>query len=392
MAAAAVAAALAIVASACGSSSTASHKPALSAAMDDHVNVIAPLAGQGTTITVNPSTAQQLAKLGVKVIPFGTAQASDRGAAVTFPVTSGYAEVHSNKSFRPGYVIGSIEHAGSGLTFSAGAKQLTASSFVVDPGNSMLYASVGATNGVPLLSLNDTSLKVSAQGADMVLDGIVAELTPTAATLLNKAFGTHVLRSGLPLGTLHLVASGTLTSYDEATDKTTEISRVTGQTTSVQLDPTTVQALSKLGISVTPQGTGTFTKATSTVSFPINGGVAVIHDNKSARPDHVDGVLLHQGSGLQFSDAGKSFGFVNFIIEPGDATLVAGAQGQQHVPVADLDDASLQIRQTKGTVHLDGALVKLTLQAADALNAAFGKTAFTPGLVLGTLHTVISGS
>jgi len=54
-------------------------------------------------------------------------------------------EIHSNKHHRPGYIEGSIEHYGSGLTLTAGTTTVTLSDFVVDPGDSLLYASV---NGV----------------------------------------------------------------------------------------------------------------------------------------------------------------------------------------------------------------------------------------------------
>lgn len=381
-----------MMAAACGGSSTASPKRGLNATTGDRVDVIASLTGQGTTITLDPATTRQLTKAGIRVLPFGAAQPSNGGSAITFPITSGYTEVHSDKSFKPGYVMGSIEHAGAGLTFAAGAKQVTAANFVVDPGNSMVYATVGPTNGVPLLALNDANLNASTQGSDVVLDGMVAQLTPTAATLLDRTLGPNALTPGLPLGSVHLVASGDLTSYNEATDRTTDIARVTGQTTSLKLDASTVQALTQLGIAVTPVGTSTYDSTTSTLSFPINGGVAVIHTNPSAKPGPVDGVLLHQGSGLRFSADGKSLTLLNFILDAGDSTLVAGVEGPQYMPVADLDDTSLHVSQVDGTVHLDGALVRLTPQAVQAMDRAFGRTAVTPGLLLGTAHIVLSGS
>ena len=39
---------------------------------------------------------------------------------MTFPITSGYAEIHSDKGFKPGYIEGSMEHDGSGLALTAG--------------------------------------------------------------------------------------------------------------------------------------------------------------------------------------------------------------------------------------------------------------------------------
>src|SRR5277367_2097622 len=110
----------------------------------DTVTAIPALTGVGTTVTLNAATAAALTGLGVTVTPEGSATAS--GSAITFPITSGYVEIHSNKHHRPGYIEGSIEHYGSGLTLTAGSTVVTLSDFVVDPGNSYLYASV---NGVP---------------------------------------------------------------------------------------------------------------------------------------------------------------------------------------------------------------------------------------------------
>ena len=60
----------------------------------------------------------------------------------------------------------------------------------------------------------------------MVLDGTVANLTPTAARALDSTFGTTAIKAGMPLGTVHLVAKGTPNTY---TGQAAEISRLSGQ-------------------------------------------------------------------------------------------------------------------------------------------------------------------
>ncbi|WP_457831906.1 hypothetical protein, partial [Staphylococcus aureus] len=80
-------------------------------------------------------------------------------------------------------------------------------------GNSMLYATVGGKPDVPLLFLDGANVKVSMQGSNVVLDGTVAKLTQTAATALDQTFGTTAVTAGLPLGTVHLVASGQANTY-----------------------------------------------------------------------------------------------------------------------------------------------------------------------------------
>ena len=143
----------------------------------DTVTAIPALTGVGTTLTLNAGTAAALTSLGVKVAPEGTATAS--GSSVTFPITSGYVEIHSNKHHRPGYIEGSIEHYGSGLTLTAGTTTVTLSDFVVDPGDSLLYASVnGVPDKAPLLQLDGRKVAVSKDGSgDVVLNGTVANLT-----------------------------------------------------------------------------------------------------------------------------------------------------------------------------------------------------------------------
>ena len=277
----------------------------------DVVTAIPALTGVGTTLTLNAATAAELTSLGVKVAPEGSATAS--GSAITFPITSGYVEIHSNIHHRPGYIEGSIEHYGSGLTLTAGSTTVTLSDFVVDPGNSNLYASVnGVPDKAPLLQLDGRKVSVSKDGSgDVVLNGTIANLTSSAAAALDSAFGTQAIKGGTPLGTVHLVARGKANTYQ---GKVAEIPRLTGST-SLDLNPATAAALTSLG--VTPGVTGTATVSGSTVTFPITGGDAVIHANKHYAPGYVDGVILHQGSGLTLTKGATTVSLTNFTIDPG---------------------------------------------------------------------------
>ena len=365
--------------------------PAVSGASTtpDTVTAIPALTGVGTTLNLNAGTAAALTGLGVKVAPEGSATVS--GSAVTFPITSGYVEIHSNKHHRPGYIEGSIEHYGSGLTLTAGTTVVTLSDFVVDPGDSYLYGSVnGVPDKTPLLQLDGRGVRVSTNGSgDVVLDGTVANLTSGAATALDSAFGTQAIKGGTPLGTVHLVAKGVVHAY---TGKVAEIPRVTG-TTSLDLNAATAAALTSLG--VTPGVTGTATVKGSTVSFPITGGDAVIHANKHYAPGYVDGVILHQGSGLTLTKGGTTVTLSDFTIDPGDSILygdVDGTVGAANVPLLQLDGRPLVITTGGGKVHLDGTVANLTPTAASALNKAFGVTAFQAGMHLGTAHITASAA
>ena len=398
LAAVALVGGLALAAGACGSSSktssstTAAGGSPSSAATADKVTALPNLTGKGTTVTLDPTTAAALTSLHVTVAPYGSATAAKTasgGTAVTFPITNGYAEIHSDTSHKPGFIVGSLQHYGSGLTFSAGGKTLTVTDFVVDPGNSMLYGTVGGKPDIPLLTLDGTAVKAGMAGSDVTLDGTVAKLTQTAASALDSTFGTTAVTAGLPLGTVHLDLAGTPNTYS---DKTTEISRLSGQSTSVALDATTAMALKSLGVAVAPQGTATFSAATSTIGFPITGGFAAIHSDKSYQPGYIAGVLIHQGSGITFSAGGKTLSITDFVVDPGDSTLTGTVGGKVGVPIATLNGAPVQVSQVNGTVHLDGTIVNLTQTAASALDTTFGTTAVKAGLTLGVAHIIVAGS
>jgi len=382
---------LALAVAACSSTAAA---PVASTGSADIVTAIPALTGAGTSVVLNAGTATTLKSLGVSIAPAGTATFDAATSTVTFPITSGYVEIHSDLSFTPGYIIGSIEHDESGLTLSAGSTTVELDNFVVDPGNSMLYGTVGGKPGIPLLSLDGTNVKVTKDASgDVVLDGTVAKLTATAAQALDTAFGTTAVKAGLPLGTVHLVAHGTATTYSETTDKTTEISRLHGTSTSVALDATTAAALKSLGVTVIPAGSATFNQSTSTVSFPITGGFAAIHSNPNYTPGYIAGVVLHQGSGLTFSAGAKSLTVSDFVVDPGNSLLTATVGGKPGIPLLLLDGTNLKVsKDSAGDVVLDGTVAKLTATAAGALDQTFGVTAITPGTSLGVVHLVAATS
>lgn len=384
----AVTGALGVGLAACGSSGHSTAAPPATqstAATTDTVTAIPNLTGSSTTVSLDPAALKALTSLGVKPSPYGTAVLN--GSDITFPITTGYAEIHSNKSFKPGYIIGSIEHEGSGVTLTKGSTSVTLKDFVIDPGNSMLYGTVGDKPGIPLFFLDGSNLQVSTPGGTVHLDGTKVELTQTAASALDQAFGTQAIPAGLELGVAHIVASGQANTY---TDKTTEVSRVTGQQTSVDLDSSTLQALTSLGVKPAPVGSATLQG--STISFPITGGVAVIHSDHAYQPGYIDGVILHQGSGLSLTKGSTTVTATNFVVNPGNSMLYATIGNSPNVPLFFLDGSSLQVSTQGGAVHLDGTKVELTPQASSALDSAFNTTALKPYTPIGIAHLVVTGS
>ena len=377
---------LALAGVACGSDDRPIALPAATPqAVRDSVTAIPSLTGVGTSVTIDAGTAAALNSLGVALAPSGTATFEASTSTITFPITSGYAEIHSNAAVKPGYILGSVNHQDSGFTLSAGTTSVGLSDFVVDPGNSMLYGTVGGQPGIPLLSLDGTNVKVSMESGNVVLQGTVAKLTGTAAGALNKAFNTSAIRAGTPLGVVRLVAKGTATTYDANLDETAQINRLAGKQTAVKLDANTAGALQSLGVSVAPVGSATFDSATSTVSFPITGGCAAIHSNKGYKPGYIAGNVVHQASGLRFSSGGQSIEVTDFVVDPGASTLTASAGGKAGIPLLSLDGTGVEVSRSGSDVVLQGTVARLTATGASALNSTFGVTAFKEGIPLGVV-------
>ena len=92
---------------------------------------------------------------------------------------------------------------------AAGGKSVTATDIIVNLGSSTLTATVGG-NGVQLLDLDGTNVKVT-QDADgnTKLDGTIATLSQVGADAMNKFFGVSIFQQGIPLGAVHVTATGT---------------------------------------------------------------------------------------------------------------------------------------------------------------------------------------
>ena len=142
--------------------------------------------------------------------------------------------------------------------------------------------------------------------------------------------------------------------------------------TSLSLDPGAAAALTSLG--VTP---GVIAPATAnadgSLSFPITDplGVAL-----------ATGRITHSG-GMSLTAGSTQVDLTNFNINVRRRTLSALVAGSR-VPILCLDFSGARIGFTGGRLTVGPVTAALTQTAADALNSAFGVTAFTKGLVLGT--------
>jgi len=337
------------------------------------------LTGSATNVDLDASTAQVLKDNGVSVAPVAPATVSTSGSTTTasFPITEGYVAIYPQDQ-RP-FVRGTFSHSG-GLTFSAGGKSVTATDFIVNPGSSTLTATVGG-NGVQLLDLDGTNLRISQDGSTTRLEGTVAKLSSAAASALNQTFGVSLFRQGIPLGVVRIAATGTT---GPGGSPSAEIQALGGRATNVDLDASTAQVLQDNGVSVAPVAPATVSTSgsTTTASFPISQGYVSIYPQD--QDPFVRGTFSHVG-GLTFSAGGKSVTATDFIVNPGTSELTATVGGRP-VQLLDLDGTNVRISQDGSVTRLEGTVAKLSSAAASALNQTFGVSLFRQGIPLGVVR------
>lgn len=200
----ALAGALALSVSACGSSD--SKGDTKKAAADKPVAQIDNLTGKMTQVTLDPAFVKGLGALMLTPAPVGPATVSAEGVA-SFPITGGNATYYKPGSVDP-YVQGIIHHDGSGLSLTGGNPKIKVElkNFDVDPGKSMLFADVTANGAsvvenAPIFALDGTTLKpLAMENGDAVLEGTQVKLTQAAADLLNKTYKTDAVKADALVG------------------------------------------------------------------------------------------------------------------------------------------------------------------------------------------------
>ena len=203
--------ALSLGAAACGddeesSSASTGASSTAAAATQEPAASIPSIPGGQTAVTLDAGFVEALTALKVTPAPVGDAKISKAGVA-SFPITGGNVDYYGPDSPVRPYVQGMIEHEGSGLSLTAGGKEVELTDFVVDPGTSTLTGTVSvdgeeaAPAGTPLFFLDGTTLEpIKMEGTDAVLEGTTVELKQEAADLLNSTFGIEDLAGGLKIG------------------------------------------------------------------------------------------------------------------------------------------------------------------------------------------------
>lgn len=153
---------------------------------------------------------------------------------------------------------------------------------------------------------------------------------------------------------------------------------VKGSTT-LTLDPGTAAALQSLGVAVAPVAPATAGPAG--VSFPVTG---------------VGGSLwpfalkINHSGGLALSAGATTVALTNYTIELGKKPRLIATVGGARVAILSLDLKKAKIGIRGKSVTVGPVKASLTAAAAGALNGAFGVTAFTEGLVLGTANVKLT--
>jgi hypothetical protein len=173
------------------------------------------------------------------------------------------------------------------------------------------------------------------------------------------------------------------------------IPSLTGQSTSVKLDSGFTGALTSLGVKPAPTGTATVTDGTA--KFPITGGNVTVYKPGEVTP-YVQGMIMHDGSGLSLTKGSTKVTLENFLIDPGQPATLKGkvlANGStlaDSVTLFDLDGSTLKPISTDvsaGTATLTGTTVRLSADAAAALDKAFGTDAIKGGTTVGIATIVV---
>jgi hypothetical protein len=143
--------------------------------------------------------------------------------------------------------------------------------------------------------------------------------------------------------------------------------------TELVLDQATAQALTSLGVTVTPINPAWVYNGG--VAFPITNGLLGIL---------ASGLTIDHSGGLALSAGNTTVDLTDFDISLPQRQLTAVVNGGARVAILDLKFAGAKIGYAGGQVSIGPVTADLTAAAASALDTAFGTTAITPGLELGT--------
>lgn len=208
----ALAVAAALPLAACSSSSGSSGGSTAPAAAPKALAHIAALTGDNTAVALDKGFTDALTSLKLTPGVVGTAKLT--GGALVFPITGGNVTYFKPGTVSP-YVVGQVQHEGSGLSLEAGGTKVEITNLNVDPGESRVYGDVSVNGKVAapnayVFTLNGSTLKpLQSQGDTAILEGAKVFISPVAAGLLNQVFKTDAVTQDLLVGVATITVNTT---------------------------------------------------------------------------------------------------------------------------------------------------------------------------------------
>lgn len=192
---------LALPLAACSDDSSASTGSSSSAPKP--VAALDAIPGGSTAIALDKGFTDALTSLKLAPGVLGTAKLVD--GSLVFPITGGNVTIFKPGAVSP-YVIGQVQHIGSGLSLTAGGTEVDLTNLNVDPGVSRVYGDVSVNGKIAaqsafLFQLDGRTLKpLQTEGTNAILEGTKVEISDVAAGLLNQTFNTDAVKKGLLVG------------------------------------------------------------------------------------------------------------------------------------------------------------------------------------------------
>ena len=210
----ALAAVAALPLAACSSSSDATSASSSSS----EVKIAKPIArinalsGDTTAVLLDTGFTDALTSLGLTPGVVGDGALTD--GSLVFPITGGNVSVFDKTEAKP-YVIGQIQHEGSGFSLEAGDTKVDITNLNVDPGASRVYGDVSvngklAASSAFIFQLRGATLKpLQTEGDTAILEGTKVFVSPVAADLLNSTFKTDAVTDQLLVGIAKITVNTT---------------------------------------------------------------------------------------------------------------------------------------------------------------------------------------
>ena len=170
------------------------------------------LSGDTTAVALDQGFVDALGTLGLTPGVVGDGKLED--GSLVFPITGGNVTYFKPGTAKP-YVIGQIQHEGSGFSLTAGDTTVDITNLNVDPGASRVYGDVSVNGKVAassafIFQLRGATLKpLQVEGDTAILEGTKVFVSPVAAGLLNDTFKTDAVTDALLVGVAKITVNTT---------------------------------------------------------------------------------------------------------------------------------------------------------------------------------------